>query len=316
MTEQFKEVSAENFSQGLLGVEIPGLGPKIEGKVRDIWVVGDYRIMITTDRQSAFDRLICTVPGKGQALNLISAWWFERTKQIFPNHLIAIPHPNVLIAQQVEKAIGVEVVFRRYMARSSTRTSVYYNYTQLGRRRIHGVDFPDGLYANCEFPMGTILTPTTKAETDHDLELTDEEAAEIADRDGIPGTWDKIKTKGREFFDFVYNYFLIGLDSYGNLMVIDEIFTPDSSRIWLAETYRERFEAGVDPEAYDKEILRRWLAAAGFTGDGIVPKVPMEIINQMSSAYKRQYEIVTRKRLPSKDGDPSEIAKSILSYLS
>ena len=166
------ETPSQNFSRGLMSVEIPKLGAPIKGKVRDCWVINkdgvDYRIMVTTDRQSAYDRLICTVPGKGQVLNLLSAFWFDLTKDIVPNHVVEVPHPNVLIAKEAKDTLPVEIVLRRYMAKSSTSTSVYHNYFDLGRREIYGIKFPDGLQSNQEFPMGTILTPTTKAESGHD----------------------------------------------------------------------------------------------------------------------------------------------------
>jgi len=126
------EPPKENFARVLRGVEMPELGPAIKGKVRDSWVLErngqKIRVMVTTDRQSDFDRDICTVPGKGQVLNLISAFWFENTRDIIPNHMVAVPHPNVLIAKQAQETLPVELVFRRYMARSSTTTSVYTNY--------------------------------------------------------------------------------------------------------------------------------------------------------------------------------------------
>jgi len=166
---------AENFSRGLLSVELPCFGPKIEGKVRDNWVFGEsgQRIMVTTDRQSAFDRMICTIPGKGKALNLASAFWFERTWDIIHNHMLSVPHPNVLIARQAVDTVPIEMVVREYMARSSTTTSVYHNYIELGRREIYGIDFPEGLMPNERFPQGSIVTPTTKAASGHDEELTE-----------------------------------------------------------------------------------------------------------------------------------------------
>jgi len=143
----------ENFSRGILGVGLPGFGPKIEGKVRDNWVVKEFgeRISITTDRQSAFDKMICAVPGKGKVLNLLSAFWFENTCDIIPNHMIKVPHPNVTIARQAVDTLEIEIIVREYMARSSTSTSVYYNYAELGRRNIYGIDFPEGLQANEKF---------------------------------------------------------------------------------------------------------------------------------------------------------------------
>lgn len=319
---------AQNFARGLLEVNIPELEPKTgTGKVRDIWVVGGFRIMVTTDRQSAFDRMICTTPGKGQALNLLSAFWFKETRDIVRNHLIWVLHPNILIAEQARETLPIEVVVRRHMARSSSSTSVYHNYTERERREIYGIKFPSGLRANQEFPMGTIITPTTKALTGHDQELTDVEAREIADSRLGDGTWARTKEaalllferarafhleKGLILVDTKYEF---GIDGDGNLMLIDEIHTPDSSRFWLAATYRERFEAGENPETFDKEILRRWLADHGFRGEGTVPVVDPEIIDQMARAYRIPYVMVTGKELPEGEVKAGEIEEIIKSFV-
>src|SRR3989338_8252016 len=132
-----------NSSRGLMGVEIPELGVPIKGKVRDCWIINkngiDYRVMVTTDRQSAYDRLICTVPGKGQVLNMLSAYWFDKTKALVANHMVEVPHPNVLIAREAKETLPVEVVLRRYMAKSSTSTSIYHNYAHRVRNEIYGI---------------------------------------------------------------------------------------------------------------------------------------------------------------------------------
>lgn len=322
------DAPAENFSRGLLAVEIPELGSKIERKVRDIWIKDDLRLMLTTDRQSAYDRIICTIPGKGQVLNLLSAFWFENTKDIIANHMIAVLHPNVLVARQAVATLPVEVVLRRYMAKSSTSTSVYHNYVDLGRREIYGINFPDGLVGNQEFPMGTILTPTTKAETGHDEELTDGQAEEIVDEQLGKGVWNKAKTAAFTLFEQAKTYhqarglilvdtkYEFGLDKDGNLMLIDEVHTPDSSRFWLSEIYEQKFEAGEPPESFDKEILRRWLAENGFKGDGMVPVVDTRIIDQMAAAYKVPYVMISGEELPDQSMlDPSLIREAILGYL-
>jgi len=328
MKEQLLKAPQENFSRGLFEVDIPELGPKIQGKVRDMWIVDNKRVIVTTDRQSAFDKIICTIPGKGAVLNGLSGWWFSANKDSIPTHYIFCPHPNVMITKEAKIKIPVEVVFRRYMAKSSTRTSVYYNYAELGRRTIYGVDFPDGLGANCEFPQGTILTPTTKAETGHDEELTDEQAQELVDKVAGIGTWQKIKEIGFRFFEHAYYYhqraglilvdtkFEFGLDSQGNLMLIDEVFTPDSSRLWLLETYNQRFQAQQNPETFDKEILRRWLAENSFTGDGQVQVVPSEVIEKMSQAYKLPYQMITGQNILDEQTDTGEIRQAIFEYLS
>lgn len=316
------DAPAENFSRGLFQVEIPALGTPIRGKVRDIWTVGvGHRLMITTDRLSAYDRLICTVPGKGQVLNLLSAYWFEQTLDIVPNQMVAIPHPNVLLARQAQATLPVEIVLRRYMARSSTTTSVYHNYADRGRREIYGIKFPEGLQPNQEFPMGTILTPTTKAETGHDQELTDTQACEIVDGKLGNGTWNKAKTAAQAIFERARTHCLerglilvdtkyeFGLDREGNLMLIDEVHTPDSSRFWLAGTYEEKFREGKTPDTFDKEILRRWLAEKGFKGEGPVPQVDAAIIDQVAEAYTVPYKMITGKDLPPAISDSALVGE-------
>lgn len=317
---------AENFTGGLLTIDIPELGSKTQGKVRDIYRVDSSLVMITTDRQSAYDRMVCTVPGKGQVLNLLSAFWFRETRGIFPNHLVAVPHPNVMIVREAEETLPVEVVLRRYVARSSTSTSIYYNYFELGRRKIYGIKFLDGLRSNQELP-GTILTPTTKSKEGHDEELTDKNAQEIVDGKFGRGTWTKTKTAAFALFEkarshhrernliLVDTKYEIGIAD-GELMLIDELHTSDSSRLWKADTYQERFERGEDPETFDKEILRRWLAqqAEFARGKGKVPRVSPEVIEQMAAAYRAPYEMITGQQLLENSSDPAQIRQAVLNY--
>lgn len=212
------------------------------------------------------------------------------------------------------------------MAKSSTSTSIYHNYEDLGRREIYGINFPDGLRANERFPMGPILTPTTKADGGHDLELDEDGAAEIADKVGGKGTWNKVKIMTRSLFD--YGSFIlgqkgllladtkyeIGIDKDGNLIVIDEVHTSDSSRFWEADTYPERFASGENPDAYDKEILRRWLSEHGFRGEGFVPSIPAEVTGQMSTAYQVPYVRITEESLSEQTTNAQEVQKAIVQY--
>ena len=329
------EPPRENFARGLAGVEIPELGTAIHGKVRDNWVVARngerIRVMVTTDRQSAFDQDVCTVPGKGQVLNLTSAHEFERTRLVVPNHMIIVPHPNVLIAKQASATLPVEIIVRDFIARSSTTTSIYHHYFNLEERTIYGIKFPDGLLPNQKLPeeMSSIITPTTKALSGiHDAVLTNEEARNIVDSRFGKDTYSKAQIAALALFRSGVKYFgekgLIlvdtkyefGIDENGNLMAIDEMHTPDSSRLWLAKTYRQKFLEGENPESFDKEILRRWLADNGFTGDGSVLVVPSEIIDQMAEAYKIPYEMITGERLPQdpQSSDPDSIRQAVLGY--
>jgi phosphoribosylaminoimidazole-succinocarboxamide synthase len=321
-----QDAPVENFSRGLLRAEIPELGDPIRGKVRDNWIIGEsghqLRLMITTDRQSAFVRTVCTVPGKGQISNLTSAFWFEQTKDIIPNHAVTIPHPNILIAKQVKAMLPVEIVLRRYMARGST---VYQNYINSGRREIYGIQFPDGIKPDQEFPMGTILTPTTKAKNGHDEELTDIQAQDAVDSTLGDGVWDKVKSAAFRVFERASVISLqkgliladtkmeFGLDTDDNLMLIDEALTPECSRFWQSDKYMERFDREENQDI-DKDLLIRWLMNNGFKEEGQIPRIPSEIIDQMTEMYAIPYKMITGKDLDLQSGNES-VCQTVLSYL-
>jgi len=310
----------ENFARGILEARIPQLGPAQHGKVRDIWTDGNKRIMVTTDRQSAFDRIIGTIPGKGAVLNLASGFWLDWVDANIGgvrSHAVDIPHPNVLIAEEAKATLPVEVVLRRHMARSSTTTSIYRNYAE-GRRNIYGIDFPDGLAANQAFPQdlgenGIIITPTTKANAGHDEELTDEKARELVDSQLGNGLWGETKRVAYTLYQAAYDYckekglilvdtkYEFGLDESGGLMIIDEVHTPDSSRFWLSEFYDEEAirRGDITPRSFDKEILRNWLSEQGFTGEGQIPTTTPEIIDRMAEAYTVPYKMITGKEVPN-----------------
>lgn len=310
----------ENFARGILEATIPQLGPAQKGKVRDVWAGESKRIMVTTDRQSAFDRIIGTIPGKGAVLNLSSGFWFDwidKNIQGVRSHVIEIPHPNVLIAEEAKSTLPVEVVLRRHMARSSTSTSIYRNYTE-GRTRIYGIDFPSGMIANQAFPEnvgqnGIVITPTTKANAGHDEELDDEGARELVDRQLGNGLWDETKRVAYTLYQTAYEHckqrgliladtkYEFGVDKNGNLMIIDEVHTPDSSRFWLADSYDEEEvrKGNITPISFDKEILRKWLSDQGFKGDGPIPQVDRNIIDQMASSYQVPHRMITGKEVPN-----------------
>lgn len=320
----------KNFSKGLSQIDIPELGESVRGKVRDNWIVekrgSKIRVMVTTDRQSAFVLNICTILGKGQISNLISAFWFEMTKDIIANHQIAVPHPNVLIAKQAAKVIPVEVVVRRYMATGITPTSIYFNYVEKGRREIYGIKFPDGLKPNQEFPMGNILTPTTKAVDGHDKELTNEEARHIVNKEFGDGMWEKIDKAAHLLFErarvhclskgilLVDTKFEFGIDDNGGIMLIDEVLTPDGSRFWLKDTYEESLRNKTVPE-FNKNTLVNYLKEKGFSGLGEIPEIPQDVINKMLYAYSGPYRMITGVDLPTSETDPDTIRRSILDYL-
>ena len=269
------------------------LGAKVEGKVRDSYLPGDgRRILVTTDRISAFDRVLGTLPFKGQVLNQLSAWWFDETRSVAENHLLSVPDPSVSIARECEP-LPVEWVVRAYLT-GVTSTSVWTHYAR-GEREFCGHRLPDGLKKNEPLPE-PILTPSTKEEKGgHDEsvskatllergvidEATFEEASRIAHALFARGRR-VCAERGLILVDTKYE---LGRAPDGTILVIDEIHTPDSSRIWFAGTYEARLAAGEEPESFDKEYVRRWLAAKGFTGDGPIPPIPDDVRVEASRRY-------------------------------
>ncbi|MDP3733262.1 MAG: phosphoribosylaminoimidazolesuccinocarboxamide synthase [Candidatus Daviesbacteria bacterium] len=282
-------------------VDIKGFGKKIQGKVRDIYVQGDKRILVTTDRISAFDRNLGHIPQKGAVLNLLAAFWFEKTKDIIKNHLISVPDPNVSFVKSA-KLIPIEMVVRGYIT-GITNTSIWGSY-EAGERIIYGVKFPKGLKKNQKLPK-PVITPTTKAEIGHDERLTEKE---IIDRKIVSlKIWQEMKKTALGLFDrgtkicekagiiLVDTKYEFGLLN-GKLILIDEIHTPDSSRFWIKRTYPERFKKGLEPENFDKEILRLWYAKKGYKGDGTPPKMSKKLITNLSKRYIAIYEKITGKK--------------------
>ena len=283
----------------LEGTDLP-IGERMRGKVRDNYSMGDgRRILVTTDRISAFDRVIGTLPFKGQILNQLSAWWFETTREIAKNHLLGVPDPSVTIAMECEP-LPVEWVMRSYLT-GVTSTSIYYHYKR-GAREFCGHTLRQGMRKNERLPE-PILTPSTKAEKGgHDEsvsretilergvidEATFEEASRIARALFAEGQR-VCAARGLILVDTKYE---LGRAPDGSVVVIDEMHTPDSSRIWLAESYETRMSAGEEPESWDKEYVRRWLAAEGFRGDGPIPKIPDEIRIEASRRYIEACETI------------------------
>lgn len=282
-------------------VNLKGLGKKYQGKVRDFYVKNGKRILITTDRQSAFDVILGYIPYKGTVLNLLSQFWFEKTKHIVPNHMLLVPDPNVMITYNC-KPIPVEMVIRGYIT-GVTKTSVWYSYEK-GERLIYGLKFPDGLKKNQKLPKPAI-TPTTHPDPGsgiHDERLTKEEIL----KKGLveKKLYEQMEKITYELFEFgsklcekrglilVDTKYEFGMHK-GKLMLIDELHTPDSSRFWIKKTYQERFEAGKEPENFDKEFLRLWYAKRGYKGDGKPPKMPIDLIDSLSKRYIDVYEKIT-----------------------
>ncbi len=276
---------------------------KQSGKVRDWYdLPNGQRLIVATDRLSAFDRILARVPYKGQVLNQLSAWWFEQTKEIIPNHLISIPDPNAAIVQKVNP-IQVEVIVRGYIT-GVTSTALWHRYS-LGERNIYGYDFPEGLRKNQKLPE-PIITPTTKGgETGHDERLT---CAEVVEK-GIldKKIWEQIQAAALAIFKcgqevaakaeliLVDTKYEFGLTDDGQVMLIDEVHTPDSSRFWRANAYQKLFNEGKEPENFDKEFIRITYAEKGYRGDGEIPPMPDDLWASASRRYIAIYEMLTGK---------------------
>ncbi|KAA3662801.1 MAG: phosphoribosylaminoimidazolesuccinocarboxamide synthase [Chloroflexi bacterium] len=289
----------------LAGTEFPELGHKYEGKVRDVYIRDGERVLITTDRVSAFDRVLAVIPYKGQVLNQLSNWWFEKTADLVNNHVISVPDPNVTIARDAQP-LPVEVVVRGYIT-GVTTTSLWYLYEQ-GDRQPYGISLPDGLQKNDKLPH-PIITPTTKAEKgQHDEKLTRQE---ILDGGLVaPELWREIEETAVSLFQrgqeiaakagliLVDTKYEMGLVD-GKLTLIDEIHTPDSSRYWVGDASGpDRFlkpvrSATGEPENFDKEFMRKWYAAQGYRGDGTPPTMPNDFIAQIAARYIAAYEKLT-----------------------
>ncbi|MBN1427006.1 MAG: phosphoribosylaminoimidazolesuccinocarboxamide synthase [Anaerolineae bacterium] len=286
----------------LESVDLSGYGEKITGKVRDIYAHNEQYILITTDRVSAFDRVLGAIPFKGQVLNQLSAWWFEQTADIVTNHVIAVPDPNVTIARSAE-TLPVEVIVRGYIT-GVTSTSLWTLYEQ-GDRQPYGITLPDGLQKNDPLPT-PIITPTTKATGGaHDQRLTRDEI--IGQRLVDKVLWTQVEeaalaifARGQEvaqkagllLVDTKYEFGMID----GKLAIIDEIHTPDSSRYWVADTYHQQGNETSflrEPENFDKETLRMWFVEHGYRGEGTAPQMPDDFVAYMAERYITAYERLT-----------------------
>jgi phosphoribosylaminoimidazole-succinocarboxamide synthase len=278
------------------------LGPKISGKVRDIYDQGDTLALITTDRHSSFDRIIAHIPWKGQVLNQVSAHWFEKTKDIVPNHVLAIPDPNVTIAKKC-KMVPVEAVVRGYLT-GVTDTAIWTRYMK-GARDFGGIALPDGMNKNQKLPQ-PLFDPTTK-EAAHDRTLAPDEM--IAEGFITRELFGRVKdaalalfARGQEIaarngLILVDTKYEFGTEEKGALVLIDEIHTPDSSRFWQLDSYQARFAAGEEPHYFDKEFLRLWFKDnCDPYADAELPAAPAELVAELSRRYIQMYEQITGKK--------------------
>ncbi|NVB77138.1 MAG: phosphoribosylaminoimidazolesuccinocarboxamide synthase [Kofleriaceae bacterium] len=301
LRDQLKQTLVDTPWHALGGRDLP----RYDGKVRDCFIDGERgeRVIVVTDRLSAFDAVVGTIPFKGQVLNQLAQFWFEKTADIAPNHMLRVPDPNVMIARECEP-LPVELVMRAYLT-GVTSTSIWKAYEK-GDRTFCGHALPDGMKKNQRLPK-PILTPSTKAaKGDHDVSVSKDEllamgrispavfdrAAQIAEALFAAGQAHAAK-QGLILADTKYE---MGLDKAGNIVVIDEIHTPDSSRYWHADDYEERLARGEEPRSLDKEYVRRWLAGeAKWNGDGPPPVMPDEVRIEAARRYIKSYEIVTGK---------------------
>lgn len=275
------------------------LGPKHRGKVRDVYDQGDRLVLITTDRHSSFDRIIAHIPWKGQVLNQLSGWWFDKTNDIVPNHVLSIPDPNVTIAKKC-KQLPIEAVVRGYLT-GVTDTAIWTRYAK-GNRDFGGVTLPDGLRKNQKLPQ-PIFDPTTKEAT-HDRILTPDQliaegfiSAALFGR--VRDTALALFTRGQQLaadngLILVDTKYEFGLGDDGALVLIDEIHTPDSSRYWQLQSYAARIAAGAEPEYFDKEFLRLWfIDHCDPYRDKALPEAPPELVGELSDRYITMYQQIT-----------------------
>ena len=300
--------------------DFPELGEKYEGKVRDNYTKGDRRVLIVTDRLSAFDRVIATIPFKGQVLNQISQFWFEKTKDIIGSHVIEFPDPNVVVAKQC-KPLLVEMVVRGYIT-GVTTTSAWYHYEK-GVRNFCGNILPEGLKKNQKLEQ-PIITPSTKAEHGgHDESVSGEEIM----KRGIltKAQWDYlakavlalyfrgVEICAKQGIILVDTKYELGIAPDGEIVLIDEIHTPDSSRFWFADEYEKRLEAGEEQKKIDKEYLREWLAARGFREQVAAPPISGKVRSETARRHIEAYELITGKTFLAEVGPAEERIKKNLS---
>jgi phosphoribosylaminoimidazole-succinocarboxamide synthase len=301
-----------SLPEPLADATIPELPNHYKGKVRDNYDLADgRRVIIASDRLSAFDRILCSVPYKGQVLTQTARFWFDATRDICPNHVLDYPDPSVLIAQGLTM-LPVEIVVRGYLA-GTTSTSVLTLY-KAGEREMYGVRLPDGLTPNQKLPQ-PIITPTSKAmDGAHDAPLS---AADVLAQGLVtPQQWDELNTialalfargqavaaeRGLILADTKYEF---GVDAAGRITLADEIHTPDSSRFWRADSYYSLLAEGKPPQSFDKDYVRSWVAARCDPYTDPIPEIPAEIIAATSAVYIEAYEMITG--LTFQRPDPSE----------
>ncbi len=299
-----RQTIIKNIPAAVTSVSFPKLGKRKSGKVRDWFIAGNLRVLIATDRISAFDKVLGAVPFRGAVLNKLSQFWFEKTRDIIQNHMIGIIDPNVMLVTECQ-ALPVEIVVRGYIT-GVTDTSLWKLYAQ-GQRVIYGIKFPEGLVKNQKLKK-PVITPTTRGTGPggHDEPITKDEIIKqkLVPRD----IWRQIEKVALRLFErgsqiseragFILadTKYEFGLDKNGRLTLIDEIHTPDSSRLWLKKTYLVKFKNQQEVENYDKEIMRVWFKEHGYTGRGKSPQMQDGLIAKIAARYIEVYEKITGEK--------------------
>jgi phosphoribosylaminoimidazole-succinocarboxamide synthase len=297
--------------------QIPELPNYYRGKVRENYDLPDgSRIIISTDRLSAFDRNLACIPYKGQVLTQTARYWFEATGDICPNHVIEYPDPNVVVGKRLE-ILPVEIVVRGYLA-GTTGTSILTLYKK-GEREMYGIRLPDGMRDNQILPQ-PIITPTSKAfDGGHDEPLTPDDIVE----QGLltPEQWSTLSTYALALFErgqemaakrgliLVDTKYEFGTDETGAIILADEIHTPDSSRYWLTDSYEANFNAGKRPESFDKDFVRAWVVERCDPYKDDIPEIPAELIEQTSNVYIRAFEAITGQAFVADDSGETPLAR-------
>lgn len=297
--------------QVLADATLPELPNHYRGKVRDTYDLGDGRlVLISSDRLSAFDAILAVIPYKGQVLTQMARFWFDATADICPNHVLAYPDPNVVVGTRLD-ILPVEIVVRGYLA-GTTGTSILTLYKK-GEREMYGHRLPDGMADNQKLPT-PIITPTSKAyDGEHDAPLT---PAEIVEQGLLSALqWETLSkyalalfARGREMaaargLILVDTKYEFGVDRNGQIILADEIHTPDSSRYWFAETYAEKFAKGERPDSFDKDFVRSWVAARCDPYKDPIPAIPAQMIDETARVYIQAFETITGKSFEVEAGD-------------
>ncbi len=314
---------AEQLPFALKETRLSQLGERYQGKVRDVYSRGEELVLVTTDRLSAFDRVLTTIPFKGEVLNRLAVFWFEKTKHIAPNHLIDVPDPNVAVARRCQ-AFPVELVVRGYITGSLWRDY------QGGRHRAYGIPMPSNLRKDQKFDP-PIITPSTKAEYGkHDEPISEDDIVSrglmsLRDWQRARGMAQALFAEGQRWarsrglilVDTKYEFGKPRPDPArgvgDEILLIDEIHTPDSSRYWIADEYDARFQRGDDQRMLDKENIRQWLIReCGFSGQGTTPLIPDAVRIDLAEKYLAAYAQITGSPLPLSVGDVSARIESNL----